>query len=227
MALAVCFTASIQIGGNSQTALAQMRLCDTHTLTGSDAGAARHVIRRTAAGRAIDWSSAWTCVYRGRGTTWVGLAAEPQADGSVVEPRVSCQRNRLLWKCELWQNRHYVVTLKVGDIPRTIKVGLPPAFDVKEVVPLLLRAIEAAASPAANRECGQPPPFPPNKRETEWTEALNKSLRFEGPDAYASISEEPGKVLVNVDGNVLEFIRSAAEPAGFEFQCWYMVVIVT
>ena len=227
MALAVCFAASIQVGGNSQTALAQMRRCDSNTLTGSDAGAARHVIRRTAAGRAINWSSAWTCMYRGRGSTWVDLAAEPQADGSVIEPRVSCERNRLRWKCELWQTRQYVATLKIGEIPRTIKVGLPPTFDVKEVIPLLLRAVEAAASPAANQECGQPTSLPPDNREKEWIEALNLSLRFDGPDEYASISEEPGKVSVNVDSNVLEFKRSAAAPAGFEFQCWYMEVIVT
>ena len=158
---------------------------------------------------------------------WVGLAPEPQSDGSVMHPTVFCERQRRDWKCEESSNRHLAMTATVNNLPQKFDVSLPPKFEVTEVEPLLLLAIQTAQMTIAKGDCGDHCEAPPDTHSQQWIDGLNVAFRFDGKAKSIEINQDADGIFVVFDDYVLAFKRNALDPRKFEFKDWWQQVVVT
>jgi hypothetical protein len=225
---AVALLAAISLIAD-QPAHAGYRKCSQTVLLASDAVRFRVLARSLAQGREILWSSQYVCVYRGRAHSTVETKPEPQADGTVLHPHIRCDREkRGPWSCNRSVARYLPMSPIVGGQSRPLEVQLPEALDAGEARILVERALALAPTLDSRPECGADGSSVGEPVTQEWKDWMRKDLGLGWPHNNAGIDAlDAGRFEVSINSFIIEFVRVEGPSPRFEFQCWYVPVVVT
>jgi hypothetical protein len=210
--------------GPAQVARAGVRLCASHTLTGSDRSGAWRVIKRTAGKRIIRWKSLSSCVNRDSAQAWIDLEHEPQADGSIIHPALSCERGHLIWECTDTPSRFLGVTVTSGAREHRINVQLPRSLSVAGVKPLVEEGFRRAPLLRPEQECGL---GTGDSGDVQMLENPKSAFTLDGTEKTLSLIEyEASEIWLETFTEALVFSRSAAPGSPYVFKCWQVMIVI-
>jgi len=205
---------------------AQM-ICEFQTMTASDHAAMKKAARKAFAPHVVDWKSLHTCMNPGRGLTWLKGVHEPQPDGTIHEPGMTCTRQTGRWQCEVASARRLPIAIAVGERQQRFELYLPLALAVEDARRMLARTIELARKLTAQPVCGATEGAVPNPEAVylNWEADIRKLP----PDIpiEASIYEFAETTTVSIGDIEFDFDGTSGDMEARKFRCWGIPIIVT
>jgi hypothetical protein len=206
---------------------AQLLRCASKTITMSDYAALKGTANRAAVPHQLDWRRPSICMNPGRGRAWIDAHAEPQPDGSVIEPSVSCDRDTGRWHCEAGHRRTLKISLAIGGQPQAFDLAIPVGLNVEEVRQFISRVFGDAPALTYREACDATT----DRRRTQWEidaeQELHDAFKPRGGVISGAIMEDANATTFAIDSLEIRYSRKPADVAGRTLSCWTIVVVVT
>jgi len=201
-------------------------VCAKHKLYGADVQAVRNEIKRAAQGRQILWNTQFSCTNEDSARSYADLKPVPQPDGTMIEPRVSCDRGTGPWECRFGEIRTLDATPTVDGKKHKVEFSLPMQFDADLARKLIQRSADLGRKLTDYQECGAPPEGAIEHYTGVRLGDARKSFGFTEWITHAEIEEFDSELRVSVDDNALSFAPINAAQPEIRFLCWSMLIVL-
>jgi hypothetical protein len=192
-----------------------------------DYKAMKSVALRSTPDHMLDWKSVSACMNPGRGITWVDAVEEPQPDGSVHLPQVTCMRNNGPWKCDTVVVRELRFALPEGAGAQPMVVRIPMEFDVTDVRVLAARALEIVPGLTWKDACGVDLDRQPTESDKAWEEEIHTIVNPQLKPIEAEIQEAGDTTTFMIGLSLgLEFSKAEKKASDKKFKCWSTIIVV-
>jgi hypothetical protein len=201
--------------------------CNSKSMSSSDYASMKGAATRAASAHVIDWKSVVACMNPGRGLTWIRGVHEPQPDGTVNEPGITCRRDARRWSCEVDIARRLETMGAIGEQQLPFRLYLSPNLAVEDARRLLARTLALGQNLSAQAVCGVPPNSPPGwMGDLQYWKGMLKHAPSD-PPIGGGIREENGTTTVALGDLEFDFDGDSGDVDARKFRCWGVAVIVT
>jgi hypothetical protein len=200
--------------------------CASHTITGIDARNAMSAAVRAAGASHLDQTSLSVCMNPGVGRAWFTAAAEPQADESILQPHIDCERGSGRWRCEKSLTRTLIADVDRAGTTWKYEFRIPVEMSVGDARTVVQKAFDIAGQLVASQTCNYQASDRGNERLADWLTGLRESFSRPPSDGWDEVTvEQDGTIGVDVDFNAIYFRRGAGD-TGWQFSCWNILIVV-
>lgn len=207
---------------------AGLRKCDSRTMVKADFSAMKYAATKAAVGHVLDWHQVQPCMNPGRGWVWIDGKQEPQADGSRLEIRATCERAKGPWKCEVEVLRYLAFSLPLKDREQKFDILLLHAFSVDDARRFVARVFEKAATLKTRDSCGAKPDETPSQQDLYDEESLAEAIAPNKSPIHGKIQEDAESIELFIDFDIgIKYSRFPDAVDEKTFQCWTTYIVVT
>jgi len=202
--------------------------CDSKTMSRRDYDFMKSTASKAARGHTIDWRSLRTCMNPGRGRVWMDAIEEPQADGSVHAPAISCERDHSPWKCEVEPIRLFRLSVPYNGREQPFVVQVPMDLEVEDIRVLTARSFEMAQRLTWKESCAVNSHGSPSDWDKYAEEGLREFFAPRDEPIWGWIQQEDDFTSFSIGLDIsLNFSQAEKKASDKAFKCWERNLVIS